>query len=191
MEMQKLNVKLFLEAPHAVPLAAFIEIFHGWIQTSDGIYHDIADYSHMHAGPGVVLVARNANLSIDESDLRRGLLYSQKSPLGGTNQEKLLTVLRTALEHFRKLEREPKLAGKFKLLGNEAWVAVNDRLTAPHTEESFAAAAEDIGAVARRLFGEADTTVERERDGRRRFAVQIKGPRRFTVDELLQRLSCN
>ena len=52
------------------------------------MYHDVADYSHMHAGPGIVLVANDANVSIDESDDRRGLLYSRKSPLSGSNLRK-------------------------------------------------------------------------------------------------------
>ena len=60
MELQKLNVKIFVEGPNAVPLTDFIEIFHGWIQATDGVYHDVADYSHMQAGPGVVLVANGA-----------------------------------------------------------------------------------------------------------------------------------
>src|SRR5262245_769608 len=79
MELQKLTVKFFVERPSTVPLTDFIEIFHGWIQATDGVYHDVADYSHMQAGPGIVLVAADANLSIDETGGRRGLLYSQKA----------------------------------------------------------------------------------------------------------------
>src|SRR5688572_7795266 len=75
MELQKLNVKLFVEQPNAIPLADFIEIFHSWIQATDGVYHDVADYSHMQAGPGIVLVAHDAHVSIDESGNRRGLVF--------------------------------------------------------------------------------------------------------------------
>jgi hypothetical protein len=52
MELQKLNVKFFVEQPQAVRLTDFIEIFHGWIQATDGLYHDVADYTH--AGEGRV-----------------------------------------------------------------------------------------------------------------------------------------
>ena len=62
MELQKLTVKVFTEKPDSVPLTDFITIFHSWIQASDGAYHDVADYSHMHAGPGIVLVANEANV---------------------------------------------------------------------------------------------------------------------------------
>ena len=65
MELQKLNVKFFVAQPNAVALTDFIEIFHSWIQATDGVFHDIADYSHMQAGPGIVLIANAANISID------------------------------------------------------------------------------------------------------------------------------
>ncbi|HEY7559668.1 MAG TPA: hypothetical protein VIH18_33195 [Candidatus Binatia bacterium] len=188
MDLQKLNVKLFVEPPNAVPLNDFIEIFHGWIQATDGVYHDVADYSHMHAGPGIVLVANDAHLSIDESDNRPGLLYSRKSLLGGCNQEKLRSVLRAGLENFSKLEREPKLGGKLKLRGNEVVIAINDRLAAPNTDESFAAVAAEIEAVAKDLFADAEISVEREPDRRRKFALRIKASRSFSADELLDRL---
>jgi hypothetical protein len=191
MELQKLNVKLFVEPPSAVALADFIDIFHSWIQTTDGVYHDVADYSHMQAGPGIVLVADDANISIDESDNRRGVLYSQKRPLSGSNQERLRTVLRSTLEKFRKLEREPKLAGKFAFLGSEAVIAINDRLTWPNTEESFAAVFPDLELLGRTLFGGAGVTLEREPEPRRKLAVRIKASRSFAVDELLGRLNSN
>ncbi len=79
MELQKLNVKFFVEQPNAVPLTDFIEIFHWWIQATDGVYHDVADYSHMQAGPGIVLVANDANVSIDESGESARLAVQSKS----------------------------------------------------------------------------------------------------------------
>ena len=191
MELEKLSVKWFVEQPNTVPLTDFIDIFHGWIQATDGVYHDVADYSHMHAGPGIVLVANDANVSIDESDDRRGLLYSRKSHLGGSNQERLHTVLRSGLENFSKLEREPKLRGKFKLLGNEAVIAIHDRLMSPNTDKSFAAVAPEIEAVAKNLFGDAEISLAREPDGRRKFAVRIKSSCSFSAEELLDRLSKN
>ena len=96
MELQKLNVKIFTERPNSVALTNFIDVFHGWIQASDGVYHDVADYSHMQAGPGIVLVANDAHVSIGESGGRRGLVFSQKAPLAGSNQTKLRVVLRAA-----------------------------------------------------------------------------------------------
>jgi len=191
MELQKLSVKFFVEQPNALALTDFIEIFHSWIQATDGIYHDVADYSHMQAGPGIVLVANDANISIDESGNRRGLLFSQKAPLDGTNQEKLRTVLRSALENCRKLEAEPALRGKLRFAANEAVISLNDRLLGDNSQETFDAVKGDIEAVAQQLFGGATVSVERDDDARRQFNLHVKSSAAIDLAKALANLQRN
>ena len=191
MDLQKLNVKFFVEQPNAIALTDFIEIFHSWIQATDGIYHDVADYSHMQAGPGIVLVANDANISIDESGNRRGLLFSQKAPLAGTNQQKLRTVLRSALENCRKLEAEPALRGKLRFVANEAVISLNDRLLGENSQETFDAVKGDIEAVAQQLFGGATVSVERDDDARRQFNLHVKSSAAIDLAKALANLQRN
>ena len=191
MELQKLGVKFFVESLHAVPLTDFIEIFHGWIQATDGIYHDVADYSHMQAGPGIVLVANDANLHIDETGGRRGLLYSRKAPLSGTNQEKLRTVFRLALENCRKLEEEPALRGKIRFTANEAAISLNDRLLGSNTEESFQELKREVGPFAKQLFGDAEVRFECDEDPRQRLNVHLKTSAAVDLRKTLDRLQLN
>ncbi len=191
MELQKLSVKFFVEQPNAVPLTDFIEIFHGWIQATDGIYHDVADYSHMQSGPGVILVANDANLHIDETGGRRGLLYSRKAPLSGTNQEKLRTVFRLALENCRKLEEEPALRGKLHFTTNEAAISLNDRLLGSNTEESFQELKREVGPFAKQLFGDAEVRFERDEDPRQRLNVHLKTSAAVDLRKTLDRLQLN
>lgn len=174
MELQKLNVKFFVPPPHAVPLADFIEIFHGWIQGSDGLYHDVADYSHMEAGPGIVLVAHDANVSIDETKNCRGLRFSQKSPLAGSNQEKLRALFRSALENCRRLEEEPALRGRLRFAANEAEVSLNDRLLGSNTQDAYDEFKGEIETIAKQLYGGAKVAFERDADLRRRLNVHFK-----------------
>ena len=189
MELQKINVKVFTAEPNKVPLADFIDIFHGWIQATDGVYHDVADYSHMQAGPGIVLVANDANVGIDETGNRRGLLYSQKSKLGGSNVEKLSTVLRSALENCQRLEEEPALDGKLRFAGNEVEIVVNDRLVAPNTEETFDEIRPDIDFLARRLYATTNfTLVRNQEDPRVRLNVTLSTPLPFETKTLLKNL---
>ena len=174
MELQRLNVKFFVEPPSAVPLSDFVEIFHGWIQATDGIYHDVADYSHMHGGPGIVLIANDANVSIDETENRRGLLFSQKSRLDGSNQEKLRSLFRSALENCRKLEEEPALRGKLRFAANKAVISLNDRLLGPNSKESFNDLKGEIESLAKQLYGDAEVSFERDADPRQRLNVRLK-----------------
>jgi hypothetical protein len=189
MELQKINIKVFTVEPNNVPLTDFIDIFHSWIQATDGVYHDVADYSHMQAGPGIVLVADDANVSIDETSNRRGLLYSQKTKLSGSNLEKLSTVLRGALENCRRLEEEPALRGKLRFSGNEVEILVNDRLLAPNSGAAFEEIRPEIDFLARRLYSTTNfTLLQNQQDTRHRFNVTISTPLSFETKTLLNNL---
>ncbi len=189
MELQKINVKVFTAEPNKVSLTDFIDVFHGWIQATDGVYHDVADYSHMQAGPGVILVAEDANVGIDETGDRRGLLYSQKSKLSGSNLEKLSTVLRSALENCRRLEQEPALDGKLRFAGNQVEISVNDRLLAPNISETFEELRPEIDFLARRLYSSTNFTLRQNRqDPRHRLNVILSTPLSFETKTLLNNL---
>ena len=189
MELRKINIKVFTAEPNKVPLTDFIDIFHGWIQATDGVYHDVADYSHMQAGPGIVLVADDANVSIDETDNRRGLLYSQKSKLSGSNLEKLSLVLRSALENCHRLEEEPALRGKLRFSGNQVEILVNDRLLGPNKGEVFEELRPEIDFLARRLYASTNFTLLRnQEDPRHRLNVTLSTPLSFETKTLLNNL---
>jgi hypothetical protein len=184
MELEKIAVKVFAAGPNDIPLTDFIDVFHGWIQASDGLYHDVADYSHMEAGPGIVLVANHANLSIDEAEHRRGLLYSQKAPLSGSNEENIRAVSRMALETCRRLEQEPSLGGKLKFSDKELWISINDRLLAPNRDATLAALKPDLEGALRALVGDANFTLEHNHDSRQRFSVTVRVSKHFQLDKL-------
>jgi hypothetical protein len=189
MELQKINVKVFTAEPNNIPLTDFIDIFHNWIQATDGVYLDVADYSHMQAGPGIVLVADDANVSIDETGNRRGLLYSQKGKLSGSNIEKLSTVLRSALENCQRLEEEPALRGKLRFVGNQVEILVNDRLVAPNTRHAFEEIKPEIDFLGRRLYASTNFTLLRNHeDPRHRLNVTLSTSLSFETKTLLNNL---
>jgi hypothetical protein len=183
MELQKIAVKIFA-SPNDIPLTDFIDVFHGWIQATDGVYHDVADYSHMRAGPGIVLVASHANLSIDETNNRRGLLYRQKSHLSGSNEEKIRAILRAALKYCRRLEEEPVLRGKLKFSNEEIFISINDRLLAPNRQGTLTALKQDLEGAIRPLVGDAKFTLEHNQDPRQNFSVTVRVFKHFEMDEL-------
>ncbi|MFQ5849537.1 MAG: hypothetical protein ACE5JU_02985 [Candidatus Binatia bacterium] len=189
MDLQKINVKFFVEDSNRVPLTAFINIFHSWIQASDGDYYDLVDYSHMYAGPGILLIAHEANISIDNAGNRVGLLYNRKQPLQGTNREKLRLIFRSALESCRRIEEEPSLHGKFKFRGNESLFLINDRLFASNTEGTFHAIKPDLEDLATSLYAGANFSLHQKKDDfRERFAAEIKSSVDFDISTLLKNL---
>ena len=188
MDVQKINFKIFVPEPDGVSLSAFIPIFHSWIQATDGDFHDVADYSHMHAGPGVLLLAHQANISMDQAENRLGLLYNQKQNLEGSNLDKLRSVLRSALETCRRIEAEPALQGKIRFSGEEILFLINDRLLAANTDDTFQGLRPDLEALAMCIYGGADFRLERDPDSRHRFSVRIAAGSRFDVASLLENL---
>ncbi len=115
----KYGVKLFF-TNSTRELTEFIPVFHGWIQRQGLLGHlliDVHDYSHVHHGPGILIVSHEANLSIDEAEGRRGLVYIRKQPA-------TLGEIVEAARQAAKLLGEPFDTGKFEIF-------VNDRLSTP------------------------------------------------------------
>src|SRR5579863_3544114 len=154
MQLQHVNVKLLVENGAAARLEPLIPVFHSWIegQNGDEILIDVADYTHVPAGPGVVLIGHEGNYSVDNTGNRLGVRYNRKAALDGNNQDRLAQATRAALTACRLLESEPRLDGKFRFNGQEIEIFINDRLVAPNnaaTREAFDA---DSHLFFRKLF---------------------------------------
>src|SRR5260370_30328619 len=100
MEPHRLGVKFFAATGAHIELTGFIPIFHEWIQKQvidNHLLIDAHNYSHIHQGTGILLVAHEGNFSIDMADDRMGLLYYRKQPV-----ETLAEVVKPAV-HSRPL----------------------------------------------------------------------------------------
>src|SRR5436190_11007768 len=143
MDSHKIAVKFFADVTPPTSGANdlhFVPIFHSWIQTQavpDHLLIDVADYAHVHHGPGTVLIAHEANFSTDQSDGRLGLMYARKQPVTGTFADGLRQAFIATLEGCKRLEDDPKLAGKIKFRTDEVVIRINDRLLAPNSRETF------------------------------------------------------
>src|SRR5215472_986552 len=111
MQLQHVNVKLLVQHGADVRLEPLIPVFHSWIESQNGneLLIDVADYTHVPAGPGVVLIGHEANYSVDNTGNRLGIRYNRKAVQDGDNQECLTQASRAALIACRRLEEEPRL----------------------------------------------------------------------------------
>jgi hypothetical protein len=146
MEWQHVNVKLLVREPEQVKLEVVIPVFHRWIQEQEQgeLLLDVADYRHVPAGPGVVLIGHDGNYSLDNTGGRLGVRYNRKTPLAGTNQDRLAQAAEAALAACVRLEREPSLDGTIRFDGREIEVWINDHLLAPNSAETRRAAHADL-----------------------------------------------
>ena len=190
MDLHRIGIKVPIQDGLTLPALDFIQVFHQWIQahTLPGVLIDVADYSHVHHGPGILLVAHAGNYSVDEIGGWRGLSYYGKHTLPGDLTARLTTVCRLALQACDLLEREPRFAGKLRFNAGELELFANDRLEAPNTAATEAAILPALKALLGKLYPGRDCKILREPDGRERFALKIAGAAPATAAELLKRL---
>jgi hypothetical protein len=188
MELQHLNVKFFVSQPEPVDLEPFMGVFNAWIQDQvvpDELLIDVADYRHVWAGPGVVLVGHEANYSLDNAGQRLGLLYNRKALVPGTNADRLRQAVRAALLAAERLGQQPGVSFD----GQSLQLVVNDRLLAPNNEGTWDAVRPELTAFFDRLYGAGQYTLTRRPEARERFTVDLQAHGRHDLAGLLSSLS--
>ena len=190
MELQHVNVKLRLTDAGGFDLEPLIPIFHSWIQNKvfEERLLDIADYRHVHNGPGVVLIGHEGDYAVDNTDGHLGVRYNRKAALEGSDRDRLKQAARAALNACQRLEGEASLGGKLRFNGQDVEVFINDRLLAPNREETREGVRPDFEAFSEELFRGADYSSAYGSDPRRLFSVSLRASRAFSVADLLNNL---
>jgi hypothetical protein len=193
-ELQHINVKLLLKdsesLDHGRDLDPVIPVFHNWIQQQsfDELLLDVADYRHVQAGPGLLLIGHEADYSLDNTDNRVGVRYNRKAILAGTNQERLAQATRAALTAAQQIQEDTRTNGKLNFNGHDIEIFVNDRALAPNTAATREALNAEFQAFSSRLFRGSEYSLAFGEDPRRLLAVSLKASRAFTVGELIENL---
>lgn len=191
MEIQHVNLKLHLDHSGVVDLDPVIPIFHDWVreQSCEETLVDVADYRHVPAGPGILLVGHEADFSLDWSDNRLGVRYNRKAKLEGENHDRFRQALRAVLMNCRKLEEDGRLQGKLDFESRAFELGVNDRLLAPNNQATYASLSPEIGCFCDGLFGRNNYSVTHQTDPRRRFSILVQTPLPMDRSRLLMALS--
>jgi hypothetical protein len=188
MEATKIQVKVFI-AEGPFELEPFIPVLHEWIKTKalDELLIDVADYGHVHHGPGLLLVGDLSDYYLDLGEGRPGLLYSRKRGGPSDRDECVVDALRRALIACQKLEAAP-VEKSVAFRGDELLIRVNDRLRFPNDDATFAALEPFLGRALKKLYGGVATSTQREGTERDLFTVRVRAPGAPPASELLQRL---
>lgn len=191
MELQHVNVKLIVKDPGKVDLDPVVPVFHNWIQEQvfEGQLLDVADYRHVPAGPGVILIGLDGDFSVDNTDNRLGVRYNRKAVFEGSNQERLYQATHAALSALELLQTEESLAGQLNFNGQDIEISINDRLLAPNREETREALKQDFQSFANKLFGASRYSLDYDKDPRKLFKVLLKALQPVPVEQLLANIS--
>ena len=185
---QQISVKVFAREAK-VDLAAFIPIFHRWIQEARMPAHlliDVADYAHVADGPGVVLVGHEAHIGVDAERGPIGLLYNRKRDEPGELEPKLVEAARWALTAAAALEDDPAQVIHFK--GDRLRVAIMSRRFGAADDATWAAARPAVEALAARLWPGASVKYTPRVDAREPFVVDLESSAAASLPDLLSRL---
>jgi len=169
-----MGAKFFADGPALPRLDEFIPVFHGWIQKQALPGHlliDVHNYSHIHQGPGILLVAHEGNFSIDMSGGRPGLMYYRKSPTTLAPADHLAVILRSAVEACRLLET----GGHMRFNMDEFMMIANDRLNAPNDDQTLEALEAPLRNALGSTFESSEFELTRTSiDPKERFAITCR-----------------
>ena len=176
--LRRVCVKLYAAEPN-LPDATFVPIFHEWIRDRaiDALLLDVADYTHVPDGPGVMLIAHDVSYALDRSDGRFGLLAQRRRPLADDATDAadaIHATIERALVVAGRLETDARLAGHLLFDRTNVRVEANDRLNAPNTDEAFSALKPLVVAAASRAFAGQPVRVDQTTaDSRARLAFDV------------------
>jgi hypothetical protein len=172
-----------------VNLPAVVPAFHRWIQARavEGLLIDVADYKHVHHGPGIMLIGYDGDFSLDMAEGRPGLVYDRKRIHEGEPQDVLGTVFHRVLTGCKLLESDPTLSLTFQ--PDQVEIAFMDRLQVPNTSESFDHIRSDLEAVLGQVYGAGTVQLQWiDDDPRKSLTVRILVDKAGEIGTLIQNL---
>jgi hypothetical protein len=191
MDLHKFGIKFFAADAEGIDILKLIPIYHRWIQQNalEDLLIDVADYSHVPAGPGVMLIAHEGNYALDETGHERGVVYYSKHQLAGELPERFARVARKALRAAQLMSEDTELGGALKLPGNRLEFFANDRLAAPNTDAAYAELQPALDTFLDRLYAGAPYSLARETDPKERLSVRVQAEGEVGLKTLLARLT--
>ena len=172
MDLYRLGIKFFGVAGERIEPTEFIPIFHEWIQKQTIENHlliDVHNYSHIHDGPGILLVAHQGNFSMERADDRIGLLYYRKQPV-----QTFTEIIKPAVQGCRLLENDTRLRPRLRFRTDEVLIVANDRLFAPNDDETFSALEPPVSRALNHVLGKSFGLTRISDDSKERLIIRAQ-----------------
>ena len=138
MELKKFGVKLYLNTNGSFDSKDYIPVFHTWIQqkvVDDHLLIDVADYSHIADGPGVMLISHEGHISLDQENLQPGIMYMRKTDMAGSFKERFIKVLSIITKAANRL-CDNNINKEIDFVKHSLRFITNDRRVAKNTVEN-------------------------------------------------------
>ncbi len=175
--LQRIDVKLLLDAPSDPDLDPFLVIFDRWRQQSDhpSDWVDLADYAHMPTGPGILIAGKRDTFSVNLNPPGPGLLTSVRTGLEGTLADRFREAFRRARELNAAVLSEPEFPAVLRIREGAWEVFVNDRLRYPNSAESDSAIRPALASALR--VGPESLSRHSDSNARLGYSIRLAGSR--------------
>ena len=175
-DLKQIDIKVFAEDASDVKATEFVAVLQRWIRehTVPGTLIDVADYSHIHHGAGVILVGHEYNLSVDYGDGRMGLLVHYKLPAEDSLEERIASAMKLAFNACSILEEEGEFKARLKFSRTDFRFLPSDRLHAPNTDDVYAQVAPALEAAAKSASGGDASLIRLNDDPDKRLTIDVE-----------------
>lgn len=194
-QSQRLSAKLHLSPPpDTFDIESVVPIFHHWIQNDrllDELPVDVANYSHVTNGPGVLLICHRGHYSVDQQNAELGIRFASKRELSGSANDRLRTVL-LAMLRAASLLREDKAASEWAqpaLPEYRIEFSFEDRLLTPNNDASYASVSGIVRDLWLELLPESDPLLSRGASSGRPLTIRLEGKGELNLADLIEKLA--
>jgi len=162
MQPHRISAKIYVDNAEAVDLDKVIPVFHRWIKDGavPGLLIDVADYTHVPDGPGVMLIGHDRDYAVDMGGGRAGMACFRKRIADGSLAERIRVAVHGALKAAAALEANPAPHGSLSFRTDELAIQILDRIETPNTPESFEQVRAATQPLLDELFEGGEITVE-------------------------------
>lgn len=174
MTAEKVSVKLFASQNVTAPLESYIPVFHRWIREAklEGeLLIDVADYTHVPRGIGVLLVGHGSDVAVDQGEDRPGLLFVRKRALPA-GADLVTDALRRALQAASFLDSDAEVHGPKAFGKTEVLIRFPDRLHLQNDDQSFAEVRPSVERALAEVLPGSKFTLRREGESREPLTIR-------------------
>lgn len=190
MDIQQVRVKV-MARDGQFEQAGLIPIFHRWIQESrldEQLLIDVADYSHVPSGPGVMLIAHEGHYAFDSGGGRVGLAYGRKRDSIGPARPRLVEAMKAAFVASEALEQEPSLGGRLRFEPGRLEIHIMSRLVAPNTVATHEAFQPDLLDLLQGIYSSDEIAIAHQDGPKQPFGVSVEVSGAHAFRDLIARI---
>lgn len=127
MDANKYYVRFPITKMDDISVSDVVNLFHDWIreEDEDKVLLDVADYSHVPNGPGIILVGFYENIYFEINGKHPAFAVVYKRPIDGDNTSKVKHVFSKAVIFANKFQQA--FEGKVTLDTENIKLGLNDR----------------------------------------------------------------